>query len=109
MIDTSKTEDVVLTLRARLSVEERGLLDSIWTSYLQTGKPLARRALHHSHPPRSQVLSTLGGLGGSVVFADRASGPDPASYYLTLLGALLATNGERVELALAKFLETVRD
>ncbi len=109
MIDTSNTEDVVLALRAKLSAEERGLLDRIWESYRTTGKPLARRALHLACPPRSKVLMTLGGLGGSVVFADRASGPDPASYSLTLLGGLLTTNGDRVEVALAKLLYIIRD
>ncbi|MFN0007021.1 MAG: hypothetical protein ACKVXR_03860 [Planctomycetota bacterium] len=100
--------DVVQRLRSTVSRAQRELLDQIWAEYRTTGQSLSRTALHLKQGSPTRVQALLGGLGGSVVYENPPSGDQPATYWLTLLGALLTTDGERIEAALATFLEHAR-
>jgi hypothetical protein len=99
---------MVTELRARITRPQREILDRIWNAYRSTHKPLPRRVLDQALGSRAQVLAALKGLSGSVLYTTSRAGDHPPSYCLTLLGALLSDQGDRIEEWLTVFLGYVR-
>lgn len=106
MSDEQDRYDLVAHLRQTIQPESRHLLNQIWQEHRQSARPLSRTKLHISNGGPKKVREILSVLGGSVVFETGGSGRDDC-YCLTLLGALLTANGDRIEDALVAFLEHV--
>jgi hypothetical protein len=101
-------------LRARLTEEQRAILNTISRHFLDDGrKPewirsgILRIRLGERYDEK-EVRSIITPIGGSVVYESTLVGGGKR-YVLTMLGFLLTERGEEIESLLAKYLEYVRE
>lgn len=99
--------DVVQRLRTTIIPDQRRILDRIWVEYRDTEKFIARRLIDSKYGGRTVVSNQLNGLGGTIVYCTTASGAEPPGYAITLLGALLTSEGVKLEELLSAFLDYV--
>jgi hypothetical protein len=100
------TETKLTQLRESLTELQRSMLDRAWMNLVEHGKPISTRAFFHAHP-RDQAEPALDALGGKVVIQHYVDGVSSLSP--TLLGALLSSNGRRLENILCRCLQFVRE
>lgn len=102
-MDAAKN-DVVTRLRREITPDQRALLDRIWTAWRADHKGLPRRVFADTPGGMREAHACLAGLGGSVVRLSGESNSEPRSYSISLLGALLTSEGDMLEQTLADFL-----
>ena len=104
---THMVTDTKLTLlRESLTALQGSMLDRVWASLVERGKPISTRAFFHVHP-RDQAEPGLDALGGKIIIQHYVDGV--SSFSPTLLGALLSSGGQNLESLLCRCLQFVRD
>ncbi len=101
--------DTVQNLRQSLTQDQIELLDEIWQEFLRTGLPVPRRSVHLAFGGPARVQGLAAKLGQRLIVVALGPGQSPKSYLPTLLGVLVASDGEELEDFLVHFLQVLKD
>lgn len=94
-------------LRNGRTVIQQKVLDEIWQEFVQTHAWPNARGLHNRHGTKA-VREALRKLGGCVV-REENNERGQSTYHLSLLGALITSEGQRIQKLLARFFQLQRD
>lgn len=93
------------TLRSSLTPGDRALIDSCWLHYKANGTQIPKRDVYHAFE-RPQAEEALKRLPRTVLRTGWGNSGD--TFQVTFLGALLSSEGERLERLVAAYLAALR-
>jgi len=94
-------------IRSQVTQTGRAILDQCWGEYKKSGRPIAVRDIYRTHS-RPDTEAALKRLGGSLLRESSAGGIPGRAYQISYLGALLSSDGERLQKILERFVTALQ-
>jgi CHAT domain len=101
-----RSPQFLATLRVQTTDTQRKMLTAIWQHFCEHNQWMPVTLLHHKFGQRRSARPFLEDLKGSIVF-ERQEQNNTVSYELTILGVLLAEEGEHYEQRLIDYIAYV--
>src|SRR5437870_4301832 len=99
-------EPSLRSLRLLVSERQRAILDEVWEHIKRTNIGLPERPLLDKYG-KSVLLSEVGKLGGTVIWSGYEENKE--RYNIGVVGIFLASEGERLEKVVERYLNVLRD
>ena len=95
-------------LRKGIGKTDREVLDQCWGEYKKSGQPVAVRDIYHVQT-RPKAEETAKRLSGSLVREISSNAAGGYAYQITYVGAVVSSDGPRLQKLLEKFVSALRD